>query len=493
MTGVCVTLTESTCAAVVDRMVDLHEQADLFEVRADALADPDLLTLLRARRRPLVFTCRPKKQGGRLDLEPARRRQLLMEAARRGFEYVDVEGDSGFTDVMVEKAGRGLIVSHHDFEGTPEDLGALFRRLAGLGADVVKIAVTPRSIADVGRLLACARAVNAAGGPPLLPVAMGPLGLPSRLLAGRLGAPFTYAAPEAGAEAAPGQLSVAELHETYAVRRAGPATRAYGVLGTDVQRSLSPAAHNAAFAARGLDAIYLPLQAEALAPFLEALPDLELSGFAVTRPFKSAIVERLDALDEAAALAGSVNTVVVRAGQLSGSSTDGLGVLVPLRRRIDPKGREVLILGAGGAARAAAFALSHRGASVTVLARRSEQASAVAQAADCAWGTFDSLGQRAWDVLVNATPVGSWPAVAESPVEARLLRPGRVVFDMVYTPLETRLLREAAAAGCTVIDGLEMLVAQAAAQFETWTGLEAPVEAMREGALRELARRGRAA
>lgn len=493
MTRVCVTLGESTPAAVIDRMVDLHELADLFEIRADALQDPDLLTLLRARRRPLVFTCRPKEQGGQLEVEPARRRQLLMEAARRGFDYVDVEGDSGFTDVMVEKAGRGLIVSHHDFEGTPEDLAGLYQRLAGLGADLVKIAVTPRSIADVGRLLACARAVNAAGGPPLLPVAMGPLGLPTRLLAGRLGAPFTYSAPEAGAEAAPGQVDAARLHQLYRVRQVGPATRAYGLLGTDVQRSLSPAAHNAAFVARGLDAIYLPLQAEALAPFLAALPALELSGFAVTRPFKSAIVERLDELDEAAALAGSVNTVVVREGQLSGSSTDGLGVLVPLRRRLDPKGREVVILGAGGAARAAAFALSHRGAHVTVLARRSEQASAVAQAADCAWGTLDSLHRRAWDVLVNATPVGSWPGAQESPVPGALLRPGRVVFDMVYTPLETRLLREAAAAGCTVIDGLEMLVAQAAAQFESWTGLEAPVEAMREGALAELARRGRVA
>lgn len=492
MTHVCVTLGESTPAAVIDRMVDLHELADLFEIRADALQDPDLLTLLRARRRPLVFTCRPREQGGRLEMGPAQRRQLLMEAARRGFDYVDVEGDSGFTEVMVEKAGRGLIVSHHDFEGTPADLGALYQQLAALGADLVKIAVTPRSIADVGRLLACAQVVSAAGGPPLLPIAMGPLGLPTRLLAGRLGAPFTYAAPEAGAEAAAGQLGALELHQLYRVRQVGPATRAYGVLGSDVQRSLSPALHNAAFAARGLDAVYVPLQAEALEPFLATLPALQLSGFSVTRPFKVGILPRLDELDEAAALAGSVNTVSLREGLLSGSTTDGLGVLVPLRRRLDPKGREVLILGAGGAARAAAFALSHRGARVTVLARRSEQASAVAQAADCAWGTLDSLHRRAWDVLVNATPVGSWPGSQESPVATALLRPGRVVFDMVYTPIETRLLREAAAAGCTVIDGLEMLVAQAAAQFESWTGLEAPVEAMREGALQELARRGRA-
>ncbi len=349
MTHVCVTLGESTPAAVIDRMVDLHELADLFEIRADALQDPDLLTLLRARRRPLVFTCRPREQGGQLEIGPARRRQLLMEAARRGFDYVDVEGDSGFTEVMVEKAGRGLIVSHHDFEATPGDLGALYQQLAALGADLVKIAVTPRSIADVGRLLACAQVVSAAGGPPLLPIAMGPLGLPTRLLAGRLGAPFTYAAPEAGAEAAAGQLGALELHQLYRVRQVTLATRAYGVLGSDVQRSLSPALHNAAFAARGLDAVYVPLQAEALEPFLATLPALQLSGFSVTRPFKVGILPRLDELDEAAALAGSVNTVSLRDGLLSGSTTDGLGVLVPLRRRIDPKGREVLILGAGGA------------------------------------------------------------------------------------------------------------------------------------------------
>lgn len=490
MTAICVTLTETTPAAAIDRMVDLHDLADLFEIRADAMVEHDLLTLLRARHRPLVFTCRAKEQGGLRELEPAQRRRLLMEAARRGCDYVDVEADSGFTEVMVEKAGRGLIVSHHDFEGTPADLDALYERLAGLGADVVKIAVTPRSIADVGRLLACARAALARGAAPLLPIALGPLGLPTRVLAGRLGAPFTYAAPAAGKEAAPGQVSAADLEQLYRVRKVGPGTRAYGLLGAEVQLSLSPALHNAAFAACGLDAVYVPLQAEALAPFLAALPELGLSGFSVTRPYKVEILEHLDEVDEAAALAGSVNTVSVRDGSLSGSTTDGLGVLAPLRRRLDPKGREVVILGTGGAARAAASALSHRGAHVTVLGRRPEPVAAVAQAADCAWGTLDSLGQRAWDVLINATPIGGWPGVGESLVPAALLRPGRVVFDMVYTPLETRLLREAAASGCTVIDGLEMLVAQAAAQFEAWTGVAAPVEAMREGALAALARRG---
>lgn len=492
MTAICVTLAEATPAAVIDRMVDLHAAADLFEIRADALVEHDLLTLLRARQRPLVFTCRARAQGGLREIEPAQRRQLLMEAARRGFDYVDVEADSGFTEVMVERAGRGLIVSHHDLEGTPADLEALYERAADLGADVVKIAVTPRSIADVGRLLACARAAAERGGAPLLPVAMGPLGLPTRLLAGRLGAPFTYAAPAAGEEAAPGQVTAADLDRLYRVRKVGPATRAYGLLGAEVSLSLSPALHNAAFAACGLDAVYVPLQAEALEPFLAALPELQLSGFSVTRPYKAEIVSRLDEVDEAAALAGSVNTVSVRDGALSGSSTDGLGVLVPLRRRLDPKGREVVILGTGGAARAAAFALSRRGARVTVLGRGPE-AAAVAQAADCAWGKLASLGQRAWDVLINATPVGGWPGVHESLVPEALLRPGRLVFDMVYTPLETRLLREAAAAGCTVIDGLEMLVAQAAAQFETWTGAPAPVEAMRDGALAALARRGPAA
>jgi 3-dehydroquinate dehydratase/shikimate dehydrogenase len=479
MIEICVSLTEETTAAVIDRMADLAEAADLFEIRGDFVADLDLLTILRAKTRPLLFACRAASEGGRMEDGDPRRRLALLEAVKRGYDYVDVEYRSGLRDVMAEMSGRGLVVSYHDLEGTPADLDGLYAAMGEAGADYVKIAVTPRSIADVGRLLDLAARAARGGGKPLVPVAMGPLGLPTRLLAGRYRAPFTYAAPLAGSEAAPGQLPAELMADLYRVREVTRATRVYGVLGADVTRSLSPVLHNRAFAARQMDAIYIPLQAEALEPFVSALPALDLAGFSVTRPYKIDILRHLHAVEETAALAGSVNTVVVRDGLLQGSNTDGHGVLGPLKKKVDVRGKRVLILGAGGAARGAALFLGRKGARVTVVARDPSQAAAVGAAVGCAHDGLEGLPRHSWDVLINATPVGSPAAPGESPVPADLHRPGSVVFDMVYDPLETPLLAQARAAGCVIIDGLEMLLAQAVAQFETWTGTEAPVDVMR--------------
>jgi 3-dehydroquinate dehydratase/shikimate dehydrogenase len=487
-TKIAVSLTEETTGAVVARMADLRDVADLFEVRADFVRDLDLGAVLRARAKPILLTCRPESEGGRWpEGDHAARRRLLAEAVARGVDLVDVEARSGFEDVIASKAGRGLVLSWHDFEGTPEDLDGVYARMAARHPDVVKIAVTARSVADLGRLAAFARRHAGGRGPRLVALAMGPLGVASRVLGGRFGAPFTFASAEAGREAAPGQLTARALVDTYRVRSVGPGTRVYGLLGSDVLRSLSPAIQNRAFAERGTDAVYVPLQAEALGPFVESLPALGLSGFSVTRPYKVEILAHLGGAAPGAAEAESVNTVVVEEGRLVGLSTDGDGVLVPLRRRLDPAGRAVAVLGAGGAARAAAFALVRAGARVTVLARRAEKAGEVARAAGAAAAGLEALDRLAWDVLVNATPVGSGAVPGECPVPPSAIRPGTVVFDMVYEPRETPLLAAARAKGCVAIDGVEMLVAQAVGQFEAWTGESAPVEAMTEAALAAIA------
>jgi 3-dehydroquinate dehydratase / shikimate dehydrogenase len=481
---ICVSLTEPTTRGVVDRMAALTGQADLFEVRGDLVSDLDLLGILRARTRPIVFACRPVAEGGRWSEGETRRRMVLLEAVKRGYDYVDVEYRSDFMDVVMEKSGSGLILSYHDLEGTPADLDGLYARMCERGADVVKIAVMPRSVAEVGRLLELAARVSAEGGKPLIAIAMGPLGIVTRLLGGRYGAPFLYAAAAAGAESASGQLPAQEMADVYRVRQVTTATRVYGVLGGTVRRSLSPLLHNQAFAARRIDAVYVPLQAEAIEPFLRALPGLELAGFSVTRPYKVEILPHLHEVEEQAAICGSVNTVVVQDGTLRGSTTDGIGVVGPLKKRGELKGKAVVIVGAGGAARAAALALRRKGARVTLASRNPSQAAEAAAAVGCAHAPLADLPEQAWDILINATPVGSAGAPAETPVPQNLHRPGAIVLDMVYDPLETRLLREARAAGCTTVDGLEMLLAQAVAQFETWTGLEAPVEAMTAAAAR---------
>jgi 3-dehydroquinate dehydratase/shikimate dehydrogenase len=483
MTQICVALVEETTAGMVARMTELAPVADLFEIRADRVIDLDLLTILRARTRPLVLTCRPASQGGSWEDDDPRRHLTLLEGVKRGFDYVDVELRSGFLDVMVEKVGEGLIVSHHDVEGTPDDLDGLYKEMSDVGADIAKIVVMPRSIADVGRLLDFAARMRDDGGTPLIALALGPLGTLTRVLAGRYGAPFTYASAAGGAESARGQLPAAQMADLYRVRNVTAETKVYGVLGRDVVRSLSPVLHNRALEARGLDAVYVPLQAEALAPFIEALPSLGLSGFSVTQPYKVEILPYLQEVEEPAALCGSVNTVVVNDGTLRGSTTDGMGVLVPLKKKIDVKGRNVVILGAGGAARAAALALIRKGAHVTLLARDVDKAEEVGAALGCGSGALHEASLYPWDILINATPVGSGNTVHETPLPAELHRAGAVVLDMINDPLETRFLREAQAAGGKTIDGLQMLLAQAVAQFETWTGLEAPVDTMKSAAL----------
>jgi 3-dehydroquinate dehydratase/shikimate dehydrogenase len=402
---------------------------------------------------------------------------------RRGFDYVDAEHRSGFLEVMLEKTGRGLVVSYHDFDGTPDDLWALYTAMCERGADIVKLVVTPRSMEDVGRLVKTSARAFRTGGTPLVAIAMGPMGLLTRLGGGRFGAPFTFSSSAQGSETASGQLPAREMGELYRVRSVNPKTRVFGVLGSDVLRSLSPALHNRAFRETGLDGLYVPLETPALDPFMKALPDLELAGFSVTRPFKMEIVPFLASLEASAADSGSVNTVLVRGDGLLGMSTDGVGVVAPLRQRITLKGARVVVLGAGGAARAAAHALKARGAWTTLLNRDSRKAAEVARAIGCDHGPILSLPGRPWDVLVNATPVGGRRAPNETLVPSSLLEKGGIVFDMVYDPLETRLLREARSVGCQTIDGLEMLVSQAAAQFEAWTGCEAPQDEMRESAL----------
>ncbi|MEO8360200.1 MAG: shikimate dehydrogenase, partial [Vicinamibacteria bacterium] len=412
-----------------------------------------------------------------------KRRALLHEAVRRGYDYVDVEYRSGFFDIMTEKAGKGLIVSFHDMTGTPQDLETLYEGMCKTGADVVKIAVSPRSMTDVGRLMELTRR-HASGPTPLIAIALGPLGAISRIVGPKFGAPFVYASTGKGHEAAAGQIPAEEMDTLYGVKSINPQTKIYGLVGGDVMHSLSPAIHNRGFNEAGLDAVFVPLQTETLAAFFQAFPHLGLSGFSVTRPYKVEMVGRMHAVDATVAQCGSVNTVVVHdTGQLHGTSTDGLGVVAPLRKRGEIRGKSVMILGAGGAARAAAVALEERGARVRILARNREKAVQVGAEIGCAAGDLNVLLNADWDILINATPVGGASLAEQTLVPQALLKKGAIVLDMIYDPLETRLLREASQAGCEVISGFEMLLAQAAAQFEVWTGSEAPLDAMRSAAL----------
>jgi shikimate dehydrogenase len=313
-------------------------------------------------------------------------------------------------------------------------------------------------------------------------IAMGEAGLATRALPSRFGSKWVYAGSDLGSQI--GQVSTERLLREYRFRSVKESTELYGLVGHPVGHSVSPAMHNASFAAIGMDAVYLPFQATSAEDFVEFARALGVRGASVTTPHK---VTMFDHVSEASAIArevGAINTVRVADGAWYGENTDVSGFLEPLAGRVELSGLRAAILGAGGSARAVAVALGRRGASVSIHARNRERAAEVGRTAAADVGPPVPV-PGSWDLLVNCTPIGMYPRVGETPLRAPELT-GRWVYDLVYNPPETALLGEARRAGCDAIGGLDMLVAQAQAQFRWWTGVCPPAEVMREAAIKRL-------
>lgn len=467
------------------------------ELRLDWLRDdPEIVKFLaqmakateeKARglsRATLIATCRRREGGGRYRGTIAQQLVHLAEALRAGCQWYDLEIESAsrcpheLLDVLLGEGRQ--IASAHYFEKSPRDLKKVLAGLARTQPDVVKIAVQCESLAEARRVLALAR-----GRRNVVAVPMGDVALPMRILAVREGSALSYAPMENAT--APGQVSLDEMMTLYRTDRISRRTRIYGVIGNPIGHSLSPQLQNAGFHARRIDAVYLPFFVRRLSDFIEAIEPLRIKGFSVTLPYKQAILRHLDDCDGLAASIGAVNTVSVReGGKLYGYNTDYVGVLRALERRMPLRGSRVLIFGAGGVARAVAFALSSAGAAIAICARRPAQAVELARAAVGEAIARKHLRTEFFDAIVNATPVGMYPAVDRSPLEARELN-CRLVFDTIYRPRVTKLMQLAARRGIETVSGVDMFVAQGTAQWEIWTGKRAPELAMREAVVTKLA------
>lgn len=465
-------------------------QTKTIELRLDWLADDSEIERFLAklagqrRRATLIATCRRREAGGRYRGSVARQLFRLAEAIRAGCDWYDLEIETvrkcpqQLIDALLGD-GRQLR-SAHFFRAMPPDLGRVMGELTRGRPDATKIAAHCNSLADALKLLRfAARRKN------LIAIPMGEVALPVRILSLRGRTDFAYA-PVANATA-PGQTSLSDIKSLYRAHRIDSRTAVYGVIGNPIAHSLSPAMQNAGFAARRMNAIYLPFLVHDLGDFLDSVEPLGIRGFSITLPHKERIVNRLDDIDPLAARIGAVNTVVVRGnGRLYGYNTDYVGVLTTLEKRIPLRGSRVLIVGAGGAARAVAFALAQAGSSVCVYARRQRRAKLLAKAVGGEAIARTQLQREFFDAIVNATPVGMHPAVRNSPLEARELN-CRLVFDTIYRPRVTRLLQLAARRGIETVSGVEMFVAQGVAQWEIWTGARAPVDAMRKAVVSALA------
>ncbi|MBV9761461.1 MAG: shikimate dehydrogenase [Acidobacteriaceae bacterium] len=487
---ICVALGFPSASQLIQAAEREYKDGNTFlEFRLDHLPDSESgIRAIRSFRKKyadaqILATCRHRLNHGVFKGSIDQQVRILEAAAKSGSAAVDLEIESAervCSALSALRSAAALIVSYHNFESTPA-LGHVLRRLQRIPADAYKVAVTARKPTDNFRIVEFARNHQKL---PLVAFAMSEVGFATRVLAPSLGCLFTYGAPGDNAGTAPGQIQASLMHSLYRCEKLGRDTRIYGVVADPVAHSKSPAIHNRAFQCRRIDAVYLPFRVERtqLGDWMKMAAGLPVAGFSVTIPHKQKILAHLDAVDPLAKRIGAVNTVWRRAGKWRGANTDAQGVLQPLSRRIRLPHASILIAGYGGAARSAAIALSDAGARVTITGRNLKSAQALARAAKAQTISLGEASSRHFDALVHATPVGMSPQSEDCLFDHRI--PAVVVFDMVYNPAQTLLLKRAAEQGLEVIPGSEMLIEQAACQFEIWTGESAPRAAMQDALAR---------
>ncbi|MGE5645216.1 MAG: shikimate dehydrogenase [Acidobacteriota bacterium] len=434
----------------------------------------------------ILATCRRHQNHGRFNGSIDDQIRILGAAVEAGARAVDVEIESAEAAPAKLDVFRGrtrLVISYHNFEGTPA-MEPVLRRMERIPADAYKIVTTARKPSDNLRVLALGRSHPRV---PLVLLAMGETGFPSRVLSTQFGGLYTYAAPAAAEGTAAGQVCARQLRQLYRIEKLARDTRIYGVIADPVGHSISPAVHNRAFQSRRIDAVYLPflVQPAHLKDFMTMASKLPVAGFSVTIPHKQKIIRYLDVIEPLARRIGAVNTVWRKAGKWRGTNTDAEGLTVPLARHMRLAKSSVLLAGNGGAARGAAFALTAAGAALSITGRNPDRVRALAKVCGAEPLTREQAEAGHFDALVHATPLGMCPNVNEVFFPDRI--PGDVVLDMVYNPIDTLLLRRAREQGKTVIPGTEMFLEQAARQFEIWTGEAPPRTVMQKTMLEALA------
>jgi 3-dehydroquinate dehydratase/shikimate dehydrogenase len=428
----------------------------------------------------LMATCRRRVAGGEFASDAGAQLYWLIKARDAGCTWCDLEVET-LRELPGESA-RGfnlpanVLISLHDFHNTPP-LPKNLQPSKRAGAAAIKLAAMSRTLEDSARLLKGAHSSGKAAG-HIVTVPMGEIGLPGRILALRAGSALAYA--PVAATTAPGQVHLRELKYLYRAHELKAKTAVYGVIGNPIAHSLSPLMHNTGYIAAKKDAVFLPFLVENLGDFLKIVEQFGVRGFSVTLPYKQTIFRYLEECEPLAKEIGAVNTVTVRKdGSLYGSNTDYLGVLRALENKVRLRGSRVAIFGAGGSARAAAFALAKAGAEVFICARRPEAAKKLARAVKCETLPRAELSAQKFDAIINATPVGMHPHDGISPLTSRELNCS-LVMDLIYRPRRTKLLGIAAKAGIATISGVEMFLAQGIAQWEHWMKARAPEAKMRQ-------------
>lgn len=481
---VCVPLVGEDPAAMLERAESVVRDNPFMEFRLDYLSNPvaglpKLKHFLDLHPEAMaIATCRRAVNGGKFKGSAAAQLEILTKAAAAGFQLVDMELQSAEilkrTDLADLKDKVGVILSFHDFKATRK-LEETFAGMQRYPADFYKVVSTATTLYDNVQMMKFLQAHSAQF--EMVGLSMGEQGIISRVLGVRAGSVFTFGAATRGEETAPGQVTAGELRDTYRIEMVDAATQAYGVAGDPIAHSLSPIMMNAAFRRETVNAVYLALHARTLKDLMACVHEIPLRGLSITIPYKQDIVSALSNSDPLTRQIGACNTVVRgQDGRLFGFNTDVAGVVTPLQQRMTLAGAKILLLGAGGVARAAAFGLKDRGAELFISNRTPEKAQTLARQAKARYIKRADVAKSNFDVIINATPVGMG-ANRQAPLDEKELNT-RYLFDLVYVPAETKLMKMARAKNIEVIPGLEMFVQQGARQFEIWTGKPAPVAEM---------------
>ena len=490
LTKVCVAIIGATPAEMIEKATSVVKETPFLEFRLDYLEKP-LLALPKFKHffaantaATAIATCRRAAGGGKFAGSVAAEVEILSKAAEAGFHLADLELQSAEAlkraDLQkLRDTGIALIISHHDFNAT-KDLDGIYARIAKFAPDFVKIVPTAKALVDNVTLIRFLERMN--DHTNIIGICMGDAGVISRVLGVRAGSAFTFAAATMGEETGPGQIAARTLIETYRIDHVDAATKVYGVAGNPIRGSLSPIMMNTAFRRETVNAVYLALQTAKLSDLLKLVHEIPIQGLSVTMPLKQDIMAHLERTDPLSAKIGACNTVLrvpsgENAGKLFGFNTDVAGIVGPLEKRMSLRGAKVLVLGAGGAGRAAVFGLRDKGAEVFILNRTAETAHKLARQSGSKTIKKDAVSKTTFDVILNATPVGMAGNKAAPLLEAKDLNT-KLVFDLVYNPLETPLLHMARQMSIPIITGVEMFVQQGARQFEIFTGKPAPEEEM---------------
>jgi 3-dehydroquinate dehydratase/shikimate dehydrogenase len=488
---ICVAITGATHEEMIEKAAEVLKETNFIEFRLDYLPKP-LVALPRLKQflsdntaATAIATCRCEENGGKFHGSNNAALEVLHKAAEAGFQIVDIELESveklpKNTIAHLREAGAAVIISWHDFHAT-KDLDGVYKRILPFKPDFIKIVPTARTLSDNLTLIRFLERVDDHAHDNVVAICMGEAGIISRVLGLRAGSAFTFASASVGEETAPGQIAARTLIETYRIDQVDNATKVYGVAGNPLSSSLSPIMMNTAFRRETVNAVYLALQTSKVDDLFKLAREIPIQGLSVTMPLKQDVMPHLERTDPLSAKIGAVNTITrLPDGKFYGFNTDVAGIVGPLERRLSLRNAKILVLGAGGAARAAVFGCRDKGAEVWVLNRTAESAHRLARQSGAKTMRRDQLAKTHFDVIINATSVGMAAAGKNAP--AAILQPSeinaRLVFDLVYNPIETPLLRMARQKGIPVITGVEMFVQQGARQFEIWTGKPAPEEEM---------------